>query len=163
MANDSYNPQLSAAVNSPLETLARQALRRYGDNAAGVVEAEALLMFIELANLVVDDFRMHPYGTSLDHLIDYYHSLQDARAIPDNIMIQGLLFQYSLQQASDRAQVYTGLYYQTLNREMLRRKDGKPLMIGIIHIIKLREPAKKPKKVIGFSIKLFAKYASRSI
>ena len=42
MANDSYNPQLSAAVNSPLETLARQALRRYGDNAAGVVEAEAV-------------------------------------------------------------------------------------------------------------------------
>lgn len=124
MANDSYNPQLSAAVNSPLETLARQALRRYGDNAAGVVEAEALLMFIELANLVVDDFRMHPYGTSLDHAIDYYHSLQDARQIPDNIMIQGLLFHYSLQQASDRAQVYTGLYYQTLNREMLRRKDG---------------------------------------
>lgn len=124
MANDSFNPQLSAAVNSPLETLARQALRRYGDNAAGVVEAEALLMFIELANLVVDDFRMHPYGTSLDHLVEYFHSLQDCRAIPDNIMVQGLLFQYALQQADDRMQIYSGQYYKTLNTEMLRRKDG---------------------------------------
>ena len=124
LANDSFNPQLSAAVNSPLETLARQALRRYGDNAAGVVEAEALLMFIELANLVVDDFRMHPYGTSLDHLVEYFQSLQDARAIPDNIMVQGLLFQYALQQADDRMQIYSGQYYKTLNTEMLRRKDG---------------------------------------
>lgn len=124
MANDSFNPQLSAAATSPLETLARQALRRYGDNAAGVVEAEALLMFIELANLVVDDFRMHPYGTSLDHLVEYYHSLQDARAIPDNILVQGLLFQYALQQADERMQLYSGQYYKTLNTEMLRRKDG---------------------------------------
>ena len=124
MANDSFNPHLSAAVNSPLETLARQALRRYGDNAAGVVEAEALLMFIELANLVVDDFRMHPYGTSHDHLVEYFQSLQDARAIPDNIMVQGLLFQYALQQADDRMQIYSGQYYKTLNTEMLRRKDG---------------------------------------
>ena len=124
MANDSFNPQLSAAATSPLETLARQALRRYGDNAAGVVEAEALLMFIELANLIVDDFRMHPYGTSLDHLVDYYHSLQDARAIPDNILVQGLLFQYALQQADERMQLYSGQYYKTLNTEMLRRKDG---------------------------------------
>ena len=124
MANDSFNPQLSAAATSPLETLARQALRRYGDNAAGVVEAEALLMFIELANLVVDDFRMHPYGTSHDHLVEYYRSLQDARAIPDNIIVQGLLFQYALQQADERMQLYSGQYYKTLNSEMLRRKDG---------------------------------------
>ena len=124
MANDSFNPQLSAANNSPLETLARQALRRYGDNAAGVVEAEALLMFIELANLIVDDVRMHPYGTSLDHLVEYYHSLQDARAIPDNIIVQGLLFQYALQQADERMQLYSNQYYKTLNNEMLRRKDG---------------------------------------
>ena len=124
MANDSFNPQLSAAATSPLETLARQALRRYGDNAAGVVEAEALLMFIELANLVVDDFRMHPYGTSDDLLVAYYDALQDARPIPDNIMVQGLLFQYALQQADERMQLYSGQYYKTLNTEMLRRKDG---------------------------------------
>ena len=124
MANDSFNPQLSAAATSPLETLARQALRRYGDNAAGVVEAEALLMFIELANLVVDDFRMHPYGTSDDLLVSYYDALQDARPIPDNIMVQGLLFQYALQQADERMQLYSGQYYKTLNTEMLRRKDG---------------------------------------
>lgn len=124
MANDSFNPQLSAAATSPLETLARQALRRYGDNAAGVVEAEALLMFIELANLVVDDFRMHPYGTSDDLLVAYYAALQDARPIPDNIMVQGLLFQYALQQADERMQLYSGQYYKTLNTEMLRRKDG---------------------------------------
>ena len=124
MANDSFNPQLSTAATSPLETLARQALRRYGDNAAGVVEAEALLMFIELANLVVDDFRMHPYVTSHDHLVEYYRSLQDARAIPDNIIVQGLLFQYALQQADERMQLYSGQYYKTLNNEMLRRKDG---------------------------------------
>ena len=37
-------------------------------------------------------------------------------------------------------------------------KIGAPASAGFN-----REPAKKPKKVIGFSIKLFAKYASRSI
>jgi hypothetical protein len=58
------NPHISEPT-SDLQTLARQALRRYGDFAAGTAEGEVLLMFLEFANLVVSDIRRHPTGPKI--------------------------------------------------------------------------------------------------
>jgi hypothetical protein len=35
-------------------------------------------------------------------------------------MLHGLLMHYAVQQMSEKAQVYQGMYYQTLNREAYR-------------------------------------------
>ena len=75
--------------HSPLETLAMQALRRFGDFHPGTVDGDVMLMFVEFANMVIDDVRVHPYHDGTE--IDYYTSSTDVRKVPDPIIIQGLL------------------------------------------------------------------------
>ena len=62
---------------SPLETMVLQAVRRFGDFNPGTLSGDAALMFIEFANMVIDEVRMHPYwdGTELD----YYQHLSDVK------------------------------------------------------------------------------------
>ena len=50
--------------HSPLESLIFQALRRYGDFSPGTLDGDVGLMFLEFANMVIDDIRMHPYAPS---------------------------------------------------------------------------------------------------
>lgn len=108
--------------HSPLNTLAMQALRRYGDFNPGTVDGDVMLMFIEFANMVIDEIHQHPYfdGTA----IDYYQSATDVRPIKDIIIVQGILYHYAVQQGSEKMQVYMPTYFQTLNREMWAATNG---------------------------------------
>jgi len=115
LARSDTNPQLIRGY-TPLQTLAEQALRRFGDFAPGTSDGQVLLMFIEFANEIIDEVRMHPYhdGRSLP----YYESLSDRRGVDDQIIIAGLLLKYAEQQTSDKVQIYGPKYYQTLNRQL---------------------------------------------
>ena len=113
---------------SPLETLAMQALRRYGDFSPGTVDGDVMLMFIEFANMVIDDIRMHPYWDKEEP--EYYTSQSEMRPIPDPVIIAGLLFHYAAQQQSAKIQSYAPNYFRTLNQQLWRIKNGNTKIRG---------------------------------
>ena len=121
MAKSDTNPHIREN-NSPLNTLAMQALRRFGDFHPGTVDGDVMLMFIEFANMVIDDIRAQPYYDNV--AIDYYQSATDVRKIKDIIMVQGLLYHYALQQGSEKMQMYMPTYFATLNRELWQSVNG---------------------------------------
>jgi hypothetical protein len=108
--------------HSPLDTLAMQALRRYGDFNPGTVDGDTILMFIEFANMVLDEIRAHPYWPNDD--LPYYEAITDARPVPDPVIIAGLLFHYAVQQQSDKAESYAPLYYKGLNLHLWHQLNG---------------------------------------
>ncbi len=108
--------------NSPLQTLALQALRRFGDFHPGTVDGDVMLMFIEFANMVIDDVRVHPYHNGKE--IDYYTSATDIREVPDPIIVQGLLYHYAFQQASDKVSIYMPMYNKILNQHLWHQLNG---------------------------------------
>jgi hypothetical protein len=110
------NPQITDKF-SDLQTLTTQALRRYGDFAPGSASGDVTLMFIEFANMVVDEVRSHPYWPE-DTPLDYYTSPTDVRPIPDPVVLAGLLFHYSIQQLSNKAQAYQPAYARALNQQL---------------------------------------------
>lgn len=132
------NPQITNG-KTPLRTLSMQALRRFGDFNATTVDGDVLLMFIEFANMIIDDIRMHPYAprttysttsgdntttsTSIDPL-SYYKSVDESREIDDQIVVAGLLAHYSLQQGSDKIKIYMPNYQKTLNQQLWRALNG---------------------------------------
>ena len=115
------NPHITDK-NSSLQALSMQALRRFGDFHPGTVDGDVLLMFIEFANLVIDEIRMHPYHDGSD--INYYESVTDVRPIDDNIIVSGLLFHYAAQQGSEKMQMYVPAFYRALNQQLWRKKNG---------------------------------------
>lgn len=115
------NPHLSEP-HSNLEALVMQALRRYGDMHPGTVDGEVMMMFIEFANYVIEELRAHPYWDNLE--IDYYIHMTDTRPIPDPIMVSGLLYQYAIQQQSNKVEAYGPMYFKTMNRILYNRKFG---------------------------------------
>lgn len=120
-SNTDLNPHIREKF-SPLETLAMQALRRFGDFHAGTVDGDVMMMFLEFANMIIDEIKSHPYHDNTS--IDYYLSPTDVREVNDQIMIAGLLYHYSVQQASDRLQVYTPLFQRTLNQLLWNKYNG---------------------------------------
>ena len=121
MAQSNTNPHIKENF-SPLETLAMQTLRRFGDFHPGTVDGDVMLMFIEFANQVIEEVRMHPYHDGTD--IDYYQSATDVRPISDQIMMAGLLYHYALQQSSDKLQIYMPMFNKTLNQQMWQKLNG---------------------------------------
>tara|TARA_R100001443_G_scaffold2698_3_gene8847 strand:+ start:14345 stop:14983 length:639 start_codon:yes stop_codon:yes gene_type:complete len=129
------NPHIKSGF-SPLRTLCMSALRRYGEFSPGTVDGDVLLMFIEFANMVIDDIRMHPYaptkndtdsaGTNIvvPVTFDYYEGLDDVREIDDVIIVQGILYHYAMQQGSEKLQFYMPMYHRTLNQQLWRRLNG---------------------------------------
>lgn len=115
------NPHIRDSY-SPLETLCHQALRRYGEFNPGTMDGDVSMMFIEFANQIVDEVRMHPYhdGTELP----YYISLQDSRPIPDPIIVSGLVFHYAVQQGSQKAQMMAPLYFRQMNQSLWHKRNG---------------------------------------
>lgn len=118
----SINPHIRDE-HSPLRTLIAQALRRFGDFAPSSIDADTALMFIEFANMVIDEVRAHPYA---EHLADvaYYGSLDDARPIPDPIMLAGLLYHYSMQQNSEKVQLFMPSFFKTMNMVLYQKLQG---------------------------------------
>ena len=126
--NSDSNPHIREK-HSPLQALAMQALRRYGDFHPGTIDGDVMLMFIDFANMIIDEVRAHPYaplesGKTTIQPIDYYVSQTDVREIKDIIIVQGLLYHYAVQQGSDKIQFYMPTYYNTLNRELWEAKNG---------------------------------------
>ena len=78
------NPHLNSPYSN-LEALVMQSLRRYGDMHPGTVDGEVMMMFIEFANLVIEDLRGHPYWDNPE--INYYTHPSEVMPIPDNIMV----------------------------------------------------------------------------
>lgn len=122
MSQDFTNPHISNP-NSPLETLAMQALRRYGDFVPGSVDGDVLLMFLEFANEIVDEVRAHPYWVEAREKgkvqdIPYYTSVTDQAPIPDVVVVLGLLYHYSVQQGSPKAQAYMANYARRMSQSL---------------------------------------------
>lgn len=115
------NPQITGGY-APLQTLALAAMRRYGEFSPDSTDGETLSMFIEFANMVIEDLRQHPYWENPE--IDYYISITETRQIPDNIMTDGLLYYYCLQQASMKAEIAGPRYFRTMNGTLYNRKFG---------------------------------------
>lgn len=107
---------------APLEVMTGQAIRRFGDFSPSTLSGDAALMFIEFANMIIDEVRMHPYwdGTELN----YYEHMSETRPIPDTIMISGLLFHYATQQGSEKADGYGAQFIRTISQELWRRLNG---------------------------------------
>lgn len=123
------NPKESSTSNphvtnkfSPLETMVLQAVRRFGDFSPGTMSGDAALMFIEFANMVIDEIRQHPYWDGSE--LDYYQHLSEVREIPDIVVIQGLLYHYATQQGSEKSQQYAAGFIRTINSELWRRLNG---------------------------------------
>jgi hypothetical protein len=107
---------------SPLEILILQALRRYGEFSPSTMDGDVGLMFIEFANMVVDEVRNHPYHTG--ERIRYYTALTDIRTVPDPIMVNGMLLHYAVQQGSQKVQLYAPNYFRQLNQHLWFKLNG---------------------------------------
>lgn len=121
MANSNTNPQIRDTY-SPLNSLVMQALRRYGDFHPGTIDGDVILMFMEFANIIIDEIRMHPYHDGTE--IDYYQSPTDVREIPDIIIVSGLLYHYAVQQGSQKIELYMPTYNRTLNQQLWQKLNG---------------------------------------
>jgi hypothetical protein len=121
MANSDMNPHIRTGF-SPLQTIVMQVLRRYGEFSPDSVDGDTALMFLEFANMVLDEVRMHPYhdGSALP----YYQALSDFREVPDPVLIAGILYHYSMQQGSEKVQFYMPNYFRTLNQLLWHKLNG---------------------------------------
>ena len=106
---------------SPLEDLVRSALVRAGNFSPSRIDGEVMMMMIELGNRVIEDVRKHPYWTGGE--LDYYNDPTEFRAIPDMIMIDGLVAHYLIQQGSEKAIMFLKLY-QSLMTDILLTRQG---------------------------------------
>lgn len=117
----SMNPQIRDNY-SPLEELIMQALRRHGEFTPSTVDGDVALMMMEFANEVLEEVNSHPYWTDL--VLNPYISIQDAREVPDNIIVLGILFHYAIQQHSSKAQAASDKFFRTMNQTLYRMKHG---------------------------------------
>lgn len=131
MAN-SLNPQKGTAKFSPLETLALQALRDFGDFSAERASGETMLMMVQHANQVIEDIVSHAYWTG--GAVAYYEALADIRQIPDLIVQRGLLAYFAQQQGSERMNSLLGNYFRTMNVVLYNRMTGGsvPLSMAVV-------------------------------
>lgn len=121
--------------------MAVQALRRFGEFHPSTIDADLSVLFIEIANEVVSDWNTHPYANTgspaVERVADYV-SQTDARPIPDQVVISGLLAYYCMQQGSPKGQLYMPRYNRVLNRTLwdiisgsgpiqLHAPDGPPV------------------------------------
>lgn len=121
MTRSDSNPHIRDDY-SPLQTLVFQALRRYGEMAPGTIDGDTALMFVEFANAILDEVRLHPYAPDAE--LPYYEALTCARPVPDPVMIAGLLYHYSAQQGSEKIQLYMPGFYRTMNQHLWLAWNG---------------------------------------
>ncbi|WP_066018794.1 hypothetical protein [Endozoicomonas atrinae] len=121
MANQSTTPHIRDSF-SPLQDIVTRVLRRFGDFSVSAVDGDTLTMFVDLANLALEEINSHPYWNA--DPLDYYTHPSEVRPVPDLIMQNALLFQYALQQASPKIELYSKVHYQTLNTLLWRRLNN---------------------------------------
>jgi len=118
----STSPQITDD-NAPLDVLTLRALRRYGEMSPSTVDAETTIMFMDYANSILDDVMEHPYWKKGVEL-PYYKHQTEKRAVPDTLMLAGLIAKYAFDQSSAKAQKYEADYYKRLNQALARVKFG---------------------------------------
>jgi len=118
----STSPQIANPF-APLEQLALQALRRYGEMSPSTMDADTMLDFIGYGNSVLDDVMAHPYWDK-DVTIPYYTHQTDARPVPDHIVLQGILCRYAMDKESSKGPTYVNEYFLKLNQLLSRQKFG---------------------------------------
>ena len=127
MTATSSNPNIRDHY-SPLEDLIIKVLRRYGEFHPSSVDGEVSLMMIDFANSVLLDYNTHPYRSRSIAKpvipIENYISLQEAREIPDEIIMSGLLYYYAVQQMSQKMTPYKSMYDDNMNRITYYNKYG---------------------------------------
>lgn len=115
------NPHI--ADSSPLSSLMNDALVRYGEFSPGTVSGDLTPLFLQFANMVIEDVRQHPYHDGSD--IDYPKSINEkVPAIPDMIMTAGLLAHFAVQQGSQKAGAFVPMYQRSLNQHLWHRLNG---------------------------------------
>ena len=117
------SPHLGGGATSSLEALALRAIRRYGEMAVSSVEGDAMALFLDYGNEIIDDILGHPYFP-VGGVLPYYTHVSERRDIPDHILVQGLLAKHAKQQKSGKADEYLGDYFAKLNQVMARVKFG---------------------------------------
>ncbi len=122
MPATSSNPNIRDHY-SPLEDLIIKVLRRYGEFHPSSVDGEVSLMMIDFANSILLDYNTHPYRSG-ETAIEDYISLQEAREIPDEIIMSGLLYYYAVQQMSQKMTPYKSMYDNNMNRITYYNKYG---------------------------------------
>lgn len=115
---------------STLETLALLALRRFGETSVSSMEGDALALFVLYGNEVIDDIRAHPY-TSPGTELRYYAHITERRAIPDHLLVAGLLARHARDQKSKKADEYMGAYFSKLNQALMTAKFGSGAVFEI--------------------------------
>lgn len=108
---------------APLNELIKRAVRRFGDFGSAAIDGDVEMMFIEFANMVIDDYTEHPYFDGRDG-VTYYKSSTEVKPVEDQIMLAGLLAHYSFQQMSEKTPGYQTLYYRTMNQIMWQQLNG---------------------------------------
>ncbi|CAK9091020.1 Uncharacterized protein SCF082_LOCUS42900 [Durusdinium trenchii] len=84
-----------------------------------------------MANEIVEDVRAHPYWQSGQ--IDYYTDIEEVRPIPDQIVINGILFKFSEQQMSEKARLYGPKYFSTMSQILWERLNGNaPINVHVV-------------------------------
>jgi hypothetical protein len=130
MAQSNTNPHIRP-VYSPLQNLIHQAIRRYGEFSPSTVDGDTMLMFLEFANMVLDEVRGHPYHDGTD--LPYYTALTDARPVLDPVMVAGLLHHYAMQQGSEKVQFLMPTYFRTMNQLLYQARYGSgPIALTIM-------------------------------
>lgn len=109
--------------NASLEQLAARAMRRYGEWAVTTGDGEAMLVFLDYANAIIDELHKHPYWEKGLEL-PYYTHISDARAIPDNIVVSGLLARLAADQGSRKAPQFYAEYFDRMNTILATKKFG---------------------------------------
>ena len=118
----STSPQIVSPY-APLEQLVLRALRRYGEMSPSTMDADTMLEFIDYANSTLDDVMGHPYWTN-GVTIPYYTHQTDARPVPDNLVLQGILGRYAVDKESTKGATYINEYFLKLNQLLARDKFG---------------------------------------
>lgn len=139
MANTVSAPNISDP-NASLEALSMRALRRFGDGVPSSVDEETILMFLEFGNLIIEEWNAHPYWSDYKikmekeetpvQDVDYYTHHSEHRPIPDDVVVNGLLYHYAAQQLSQKASVYMPLYARTMSQRLwgMTNGHGRPIM-----------------------------------
>lgn len=123
MTETTLNPHHTSGETSNLASLVSQALTLWGMSAPGAVDGSTINSFLIFANWVVEEVNSHPYWENNDQ-VDYYTSSTQTTAIPDAIMVNGILFQYASQQESSRAAAYGQNFFRTMNKILWNRLNG---------------------------------------
>ncbi len=132
-ANQNTHPHVRD-VHSPLQDIVVNVLRRFGDFSVSAIDGDTLTMFLDLANLVIEEINSHPYWNEAP--LDYFYHPSEVRPVPDLIMQNGLLFHYAMQQASPKIDIYSRLHYQTMNGILWRKLNNgignQPLQARVV-------------------------------